>query len=673
MIIDSIKINNFGLYKGDNYFELKPNNLVNRNITVISGQNGVGKSTLQEAIHLCLLGSLSIDSRVTESAYEKHLYRRSYKGKEALTLTSSIELSFEFVKSGAPVIYKVSRSWVNSPSDPNEEITIIENGRPLAELNKKEKNLFLRELIQPGLAKVMFFDGERLLSLYDQGNLSAFIGESCRYLFGLNFVDLLHTDINYYIQKLHGQQDPSQSQAEIEQVKATLKEIQNNVVRFEAEKTTAIEQINFLKQSALSTEKLISEQGRWAGGTLEQLQAEKQLLEKNIITFKKELVEIYSSLGPFVFCRNLCLSLKERLLTERDMEQWQYAGDLLQRKLNELSDQFENAAFLKSLQIDRQTGERILPVIKSALMANPSNDVSKGKIYHEIADSERSKLITWIDDIIHNISSAVTNRSHEVARQEERLKAVNKELSSFSSEDLILPLLKELQDKTKRLGAKEQMLESLNRKTDENNKRKDHYLARLTSLEEKLLKDGNVDERLRLGNRTRLVLESYTRQLMEKKLELLKGKVLQKFNMLCRKESYLDQLGIDPKTFELTLSRKGTKVDHAHLSAGEKQLLIVSILWGLRELTNISLPLIIDTPLARLDLEHRRTFIERFLPAIQPQVILIGTDMELAGDVISGLEHRIANQYTLTYNQETQSTQITAIDRIYPERVLNEI
>jgi DNA sulfur modification protein DndD len=95
--------------------------------------------------------------------------------------------------------------------DPNEEIAIEENGQPLTELNKKEKNLFLRELVQPGLARVMFFDGEKLLSLYDQGNLANFIAESCRYLFGLNFVDLLNTDLNYYIHKLQGLQDPAHS------------------------------------------------------------------------------------------------------------------------------------------------------------------------------------------------------------------------------------------------------------------------------------------------------------------------------------------------------------------------------------------------------------------------------------------------------------------------------
>jgi len=111
MIIDSIKITNFGLYRGENIIQLSPDTLLNRNITVVSGQNGIGKSTLLEAIHLCLLGSLSIDDRVSEANYEKHLFKRSYKGLIQGPIETGIELLIEFVKSGSPVKYKIKRHW----------------------------------------------------------------------------------------------------------------------------------------------------------------------------------------------------------------------------------------------------------------------------------------------------------------------------------------------------------------------------------------------------------------------------------------------------------------------------------------------------------------------------------------------------------------------------------
>lgn len=672
MIIESIRITNFGLYKGENLISLSPNVLANKNITVLSGQNGVGKSTMLEAIHLCLLGSLSIDNRVSEQNYEKYLSKRSYKGHKSNELTK-IELNIEFVKSGEVVKYKIERSWTNSSSNVDENIIIEENGKPLNELNKKEKNLFLRELIQPGLAKVMFFDGEKLLSLYDENNLTGFIAESCRYLFGLNFVDLLNTDLNYYINKLYAQKDAVQILSEITKSKEEIGEIRREIVSLEDEKSKLSDTLLQSKIAAQQIEKRISNQGRWLGNTLNDLKREKLHLESESNILKKELIELYSTLGPFVFCKTLLRKLKERLIIEKDINNWFHARNLLDKKLTELATKLNESKFLKSLAITEAEGKKIYGPIREFLLTKPEIFTDSEVVYHEMSDSERSLLIGWIDEILNNVAGEIKKKSERISAIDERNKLLNKEQLSFSKDDLLAPLMKEIQDVNKKIGADEQRLTSLNKKIEEANKRKEFYTSKLTSLEQKMQLDTNVDERIKLTNRTKLVLEEYGRRLLNKKLDLLQEKVLDKFNLLCRKESYLDQLIIDSQTFEIRLGRKNIIVEHAHLSAGEKQLLIISFLWGLRELTNISLPLIIDTPLARLDLEHRKAFVEQFLPAIHPQVILIGTDMELAGDVMDSLEPHVANQYLLEYDYEEQASKLITIDRIYKENITNEI
>ena len=672
MIIESIKISNFGLYKGENNIALSPNVLTNKNITVLSGQNGVGKSTMLEAIHLCLLGSLSIDNRVSEASYEKYLFKRAYKGHES-TATTEIELNIEFVKSGEVVKYKITRSWTNNSSNVDENITISENAKPLNELNKKEKNLFLRELIQPGLAKVMFFDGEKLLSLYDENNLTAFIAESCRYLFGLNFVDLLNTDLNYYINKLYTQKDAAQILSEISKVKEELSVIDKEIVTLESEKSTLAGDLLLSKNTASKTEKKISDQGRWVGSTLNNLKQERQQLDSESANLKKELVELYSNLGPFVFCKTLLRELKDRLIVERDIDNWFHARNLLDKKLEELAVKLNDNTFLSSLSITETEGKKIYGPLRDFLLTKPQPFAEGEIVYHEMSDSDRSILINWVDEVLNNVAVEIKKKSERISSIDDRNKVLNKEQASFSKDDLLAPLMKEFQDVNKKIGADEQRLSSLNRKSEEANKRKEFYSNKLLSLEQKMQLDSNVDERLKLTSRTKLVLEAYGQKLLAKKLDLLQDKVLDKFNLLCRKESYLDHLIIDPQTFEIRLGRKNIIVEHAHLSAGEKQLLILSFLWGLRELTNIALPLIIDTPLARLDLEHRKAFVEQFLPAMYPQVILIGTDMELAGDVMTSLEPHIANQYLLEYDYAEQASKLTTIERTYKENIQHEI
>lgn len=673
MIIDSIRISNFGLYKDENFISLNPYGLGNKNITVLSGQNGVGKSTLLEAIHLCLLGSLSIDNRLSETNYERYLFKRSYKGKKDGNFLTAIELVIEFIKSGTPIRYKIKRSWSNNPKNVDEQIFIEENGKQLSELNKKEKNLFLRELIQPGLAKVMFFDGEKLQSLYDENNLTEFIGDSCKYLFGLNFVDLLNTDLNYYVNKLYTLQDSAQSLLEIKKVNEELRNIDVEIIQLEGRKADVNDQLGNLRSKAIKLERQISDQGRWASNTLDNLKRERKQLEVQITTLKKELIEIYSGLGPFIFCRKLLAELKDRLILERDVDRWHQAADLLKVRINELGKQFSDPVFLSSVSLNLESGAKLLSVLQELLLSSPNSLTAGETIYHEMADNDRSKLISWIDDVFDTVAVNTKKKSKGIEECEVRLRTLSKEQSSFSKEDIVISLLKEIQEVNQKIGAQEQNLSSLNRKSEEANKRKEFYSNRLVSLEQRMRIDSNVDERLKLTSRTKLVLEEYGKQLLHKKLNLLKEKVLNKFNLLCRKDSYLDKLSINPQTFEIGLERNNTPIEHAHLSAGEKQLLIISFLWGLRELTNISLPLIIDTPLARLDLDHRKAFVEQFLPAIQPQVILIGTDMELADDVIYGLSPHIAHHYQLAYDDVLQATQLTKIDQTHKEADVHEV
>ncbi|MBV8388977.1 MAG: DNA sulfur modification protein DndD [Mucilaginibacter sp.] len=672
MIIESINITNFGLYKGDNTIQLGPDLLSRRNITVLSGQNGVGKSTLQEAIHLCLLGSLSIDNRLSEANYEKYLFKRCYKGHREPSV-SRIELVIEFIKSGAPVRYKIARRWNNDPVNIDEQIQIEENGKLLEELTKKEKNLFLRELIQPGLAKVMFFDGEKLLSLYDENNLTAFIAESCRFLFGLNFVDLLNTDLNYYVNKLYAQQDASQLVADIQKTKDELVKIAAEIIALGDEKAQLDHKLSSLRTKAIHTEREVSDQGRWATNELENLKREKQQLEIQLATLKKELIESYSALGPFVFCQGLLRSLKDRLVAEQEIDKWQHARDFFNQKIKELERSFSDRQFLSALAIDETTGKKIVPAIKDLLLSTPKLFADQEVIYHEMADGERMQLVSWIDEVLHNVVANVKSKSLLVGEIEDRLKSLTREQSSFSKDDILTPLLKQLQEVNKELGAAEQKLSSLNKRIDETNKRREFYSGRQLVLEQRMQVDTGVDERLKLATKTKQVLEDYGHRLLSKKLEHLRAKVLEKFNLLCRKDSYLDELTIDPHTFEIRLSRQEMVVEHAHLSAGEKQLLIISFLWGLRELTNIALPLIIDTPLARLDTEHRRAFVEQFLPAIHPQVILIGTDIELAGDVTGGLTKYIAQQYLLEYDHEQQASKLTTVERPSWKGVASEV
>ena len=159
--------------------------------------------------------------------------------------------------------------------------------------------------------------------------------------------------------------------------------------------------------------------------------------------------------------------------------------------------------------------------------------------------------------------------------------------------------------------------------------------------------------------RAQRAVHTYAKKLRSKKLEALQLDIINRFNSLCRKGAFLSSAHID---FTITLERNGELFKRSMLSAGEKQLFALSILWGLREVAGLPMPVVIDTPLGRLDSDHRLAMLRKFLPEVAHQVILLATDTEIDETVIGELAQSVSHGYRMTFNPESGSTSIQPLD-----------
>ena len=101
-----------------------------------------------------------------------------------------------------------------------------------------------------------------------------------------------------------------------------------------------------------------------------------------------------------------------------------------------------------------------------------------------------------------------------------------------------------------------------------------------------------------------------------------------------------------------------TVLPKSDLSAGEKQLYATALLWALRSVSGRALPIIIDTPMGRLDSDHRATMLKKFFPNAAHQVILLSTDTEIDPAAFADIQHAISHTFRLEYDQATGSTQV---------------
>jgi len=161
--------------------------------------------------------------------------------------------------------------------------------------------------------------------------------------------------------------------------------------------------------------------------------------------------------------------------------------------------------------------------------------------------------------------------------------------------------------------------------------------------------------------RGRANLEVFQDRMRGRHISRLEGFILGGLKTLYRKQGFVKAVSISPSDYSIVLELEGEgTVPAFKLSAAERQLLAVSVLWGLAKASERELPTIIDTPLGRLDSKHRATFVERYFPKAAKQVILLSTDEEVVGRYYEMLKPFIANEYVLNYDEGTQSSRIDA-------------
>jgi DNA sulfur modification protein DndD len=159
--------------------------------------------------------------------------------------------------------------------------------------------------------------------------------------------------------------------------------------------------------------------------------------------------------------------------------------------------------------------------------------------------------------------------------------------------------------------------------------------------------------------RCRETLAKFRQAMRGRHVERLEQAVTKCFQRLLRKKTLVHRIQIDPESFQLRIrGGNDSLIPAERLSAGERQILAVAVLWGLAIASGRQLPAVIDTPMGRLDSEHRRYLVEQYFPVASHQVILLSTDEEIDGAYYERLQSAICREYVLTYDEQTHSSMI---------------
>lgn len=173
----------------------------------------------------------------------------------------------------------------------------------------------------------------------------------------------------------------------------------------------------------------------------------------------------------------------------------------------------------------------------------------------------------------------------------------------------------------------------------------------------------NSDEAKRIINYIQKqigLLKKYKLEVQKLKVKELSQQMTNCFKNLIAKEGLINDIIINSETLSFTYyNSEGQKVNKMALSAGEKQLLVIAMLWALAICSKVEFPLVIDTPLARLDSEHRNSLIRNYFPYASKQVIILSTDQEITDDDYSQIKPFVGREFTLEYQEDEKKSIIT--------------
>jgi DNA sulfur modification protein DndD len=281
-------------------------------------------------------------------------------------------------------------------------------------------------------------------------------------------------------------------------------------------------------------------------------------------------------------------------------------------------------------------------------------------VYLDLSDDALTKLVSARAAV--EAEAAGLQRLLATARElDDKLAYLETQLAGVPDEDLIGKRIADRDSLRTRVAGLEGQLVVFDEeyaRVQQHRRDAEESLAKLEAerLRTAVLRD-DVARMIKHSERVRDTLALLRERLVERHIGKLEIATLDSLQKLMRKQHLVQDLRINPQNFSLQLlGADGTQLPASRLSAGERQLLAVALLWGLARVAGNRLPTVIDTPLGRLDSRHRRHLVERYFPNASSQVLLLSTDEEIDEEMLSILEPSIAHTYLLDHDDRAHVT-----------------
>lgn len=627
-----------------------------KSIFLIGGMNGAGKTAIMEGINYCLYG-----------AKQEDIFRSINRKSLALgNASASFELEIE-MDDASPLIVK--RSWsagvIDTPKskDLEERLVVVRDGKRVSVQNKQMWQDFIRATIPPGITQFFFFDGEKIQEIAADDHSEVRLKSSLEAALGIEYINKLSSDL-IYIKQEERKGFVEISDEDLQFRESELKLQKSKLIRLNKEREEVKEDLDLFKSENEEAKKRFVANFNMEPETRDEIRE----VEKRRVQIANRGGQLESEIRilcekylPYSLLGGLFNDIRNQINSERESAQ----GEVIKQNAEELSKRIvrvvEEPEPIFEEPISQQKMLELEKRIYSLLSKGDASDTTK-KILN-LSDRDAAKILHKLEELEQSDIFLLQPLLEEKKELEIELKKVESSLQSGvttqSEREIFNQLQSQIESYTTQIGRKTEQLRILEEDILSLEKKIRDIEIEIEKLYEKhnvsKSKAGFIQECDDIAG----LLNQFVVRMRKNKVHLLQEKTFEMYKLLSSKSGLIKEIIIDDKSYEIhILDRNGQEIKKSGLSAGEKEVFAIALLWGLAQTSELKLPIIIDTPLSRLDSTHRDNIIRNYFPNAGQQVIILSTDTEIDNNYYRTLQNHLSGAASLVFNQKQELTTI---------------
>lgn len=617
-------------------------------VILIKALNGSGKTTLLTALQVGLYGQKALTD-FKRSEYEQliiGLKRRDTTGNPIVEIAIAVEVG--------PVRRQliVRREWSVRGETLQETVSVTEDGNIDIDFSRGWDD-FIGSFLPAELVQLFLFDGEKIEALANPDRLPELLKRATEVFLGIGGIDALFNDLKALERRVVLRNKGSSEAYDV--ARANLLNWENQLQELEC-KVGSLTQDKAAAQNtadragaALSRYNLEAQRkGLVAYEQAAEIRNAVVHARKAIADARADLIGAMSDpVLPMAWMINMWPQYQEAWGRDQQVKHVKLLGQEFKKRDQRILAALEKGIPKAAAVVLRQTLEADL---KSLANLRGQNGPRMLDANPRDVELQLAQVRARVQQHLQHLRAAQT--AADTAEQR---------IGQIPAEEQISGILVQLQERSKAASMTAAQLEQVTQQLEEAHRNMAHVRVRLKAAQDRIgaeFRGRSMETKsLEASARARKALSLFKDRLLASKAQWLSTMITAEFQKLLRKRNLMTSVHVDPETYRVSI-RDGKLRDlpMERLSAGERQLLATSVLSALIKERKGRFPVVIDTPLARLDQQHRSALIKGFFATVSHQVVVLSTDQEVEGQAYDALQPFISQEYELSFDDNLGCT-----------------